>query len=407
MNLRSNQIGVLFIVWTAFLLSFVDRLSWPPVIPIASHDLGISAAQAGGYMTAFYIGYVCTQLPGGLLTDRFGYRKVLLSSFLIMGVFTALMGTIHSYGQGFVLRVLAGFGSGAVFSACVRAIFDWFPGKGRSTAMGLFMTASSLGVSVVNLFVPSVAESYSWKTSFFVAGLLPLIGFSFGFWFLKERTPVHQQRQSQTPAEFWKNVASLLKNRNLMLTWLSGFCAMWATWGTATWANTYINKALHLSLAEAGAIMSIYGITAILCKPIIGICSEFIRSKKILLFWLLVTFAPMLLWFGSNKNVHLLYVLAGILGISAFVYSPVVNNFIGELVDRKQIGTATGLVNTIWQLGSLLSPLAVGSVLDQTHNYFYAFGTLALGPVLAAIIILFVKERGLEKEHQIGTEAQA
>ena len=146
--------GVLFVVWSAFLLSFVDRLTWPPIIPLASRDLGISAAQAGGYMTAFYIGYVMTQLPGGYLTDRFGYRKVLLTSFLVMGTFTAAMGLVENYAAGFLLRILAGMGSGAVFSAGVRAIFDWFRQNSRATAMGFFMTASSLGPRRIRGEVP-------------------------------------------------------------------------------------------------------------------------------------------------------------------------------------------------------------------------------------------------------------
>ena len=122
MNIRGvqitwMQIGVLVVAWLAFLFSFVDRLSWPPVMPIASAELGLSAKEAGSFMTAFYIGYVATQLPGGLLTDRYGYRKVLIGSFLIMGIFTILMGTISSYQQGFMYRILAGAGSGAIFSA--------------------------------------------------------------------------------------------------------------------------------------------------------------------------------------------------------------------------------------------------------------------------------------------------
>lgn len=83
------------------------------------------------------------------------------------------------------------------------------------------------------------------------------------------------------------------------------------------------------------------------------------------------------------------------MGITAFVYSPVMNNFIGEVVDRQLVGTATGLVNTIWQMGSLLSPIAVGAVLDATHRYLYAFMTLAAGPILAAVMVLFVDERSL------------
>jgi sugar phosphate permease len=394
-NERRWRMGVLVIVWMAFLFSFVDRLSWPPIIPLASKELGLSKAEAGSYMTAFYIGYVITQLPGGLLTDRFGYRKVLLSSFFVMGVFTASMGLIHDFAAGFALRVLAGLGSGAVFSACVRAIFDWFPAKGRGTAMGFFMTASSLGVSVVNMFVPAVANAYGWQTSFLVAGLLPLFGLAAGYVILRENTPAAARcAQAPSSSDFWKNVGRLFQNRNLMITGFSGFCAMWATWGTATWANTYLNKGLNLSLVEAGVIMSLYGMTALLCKPVIGILADVLKvQRRTLLFIVLALFGPALLWFGTTTSVAMLYAAAAVLGVAAFVYSPIMNTFIGELVPPEMVGTATGFVNTIWQLGSLISPLAVGAVLDATNSYVFAFLALAVGPMLGAIIILFVKER--------------
>ncbi len=393
MEITKTQIGVLAIAWLAFLLSFVDRLSWPPVIPLASKALGMSATQAGSYMTAFYIGYVVTQLPGGLLTDRFGYRKVLLGSFAVMGIFTALMGTITSYEQGFTYRILAGIGSGAIFSACVRAIFDWFPGMGKGTAMGFFMTASSMGLSVVNLFVPVLAKEYGWQFSFIAAGFLPVASLFLAWPLLKENTPIANRAQGQSAGQFWHDVLSLFKNKNLMLTGFAGFCAMWATWGTATWANTYMAKNLNLSLIEAGAIMSFYGVAALFCKPVAGLLNDLLLGKRnLLLAVMLVGFSVMLLWFGANISVQMLYIIAPILGITAFVYSPVMNTLIGDVVQLRLVGTATGLVNTIWQLGSLLSPLAVGAVIDATHNYFYAFATLAIGPLFGAAIIMFIKE---------------
>lgn len=57
------------------------------------------------------------------------------------------------------------------------------------------------------------------------------------------------------------------------------------------------------------------------------------------------------------------------------------------------VGTATGFTNTIWQLGSLIAPLATGAVIDATNNYFYGFLTFAVGPTLGAVIILFLKEK--------------
>jgi len=386
------QVGVLFIAWLAFLFSFVDRLSWPPVMPIASKALGLSAKQAGSYMTAFYIGYVVTQLPGGLLTDKYGYRKVLIGSFFVMGIFTALMGTITSYQQGFVYRVLAGVGSGAIFSACVRAVFDWFPEECRGTAMGVLITASSLGLSVTNLFVPVLAQDHGWQFSFFIAGLLPLGTLVLAWVLLKERTPIEHQKSPQA-SNFWQEVFSLTQNRGLMITALAGFCAMWATWGTATWANTYINKSFNLSLVQVGAVMSTYGAAALICKPIAGLMHDLLSGRrKYLLSVMLISFGILLLWFGTNTSVQVLYILAPLLGITAFIYSPVMSTLVGELVSPNLVGTAIGFVNAIWQLGSLISPLAVGAVIDATNNFFYAFAMLAIGPIAGAFVILYIKE---------------
>lgn len=194
-----RPVTVVVLVWMTYMFSFVDRLSWPPVIPLASKDMGLSAANAGSYMTAFYIGYVITQFPGGLLTDRFGYRKVLLGSYLTMGVFTLSMSLVHTFEQGFAFRLLAGLGSGAIFSASMAAIFDHVSAKRRGIAIGLFMTATSLGVTVVNLFVPTVAENHGWRSAFLIAGLLPIAGIILSFFFLKESNTYHGTKTKASP----------------------------------------------------------------------------------------------------------------------------------------------------------------------------------------------------------------
>ncbi|MDF2572997.1 MAG: major facilitator superfamily 1 [Sporomusa sp.] len=394
-EVNSTQIGVLLIVWFAFLLSFVDRLAWPPVIPLASKALDLSAKQAGSYMTVFYAGYILTQIPGGLLTDRFGYRKVLLSSFLIMGLFTGLVGLTITYEQGLAFRLLAGFGSGAVMAASVRAIFEWFPPKGRGTAMGIFMTSTSLGLAVVNLTVPVLAQQYNWQAAFFVMGGITMAGFILGYFFLPERKkePASQAAAtSETELSTIQTLAVLIKNKNLMIFGIAGFCAMWGTWGVATWANSYLVKGLKLSLVQAGSIMSVYGLVALLAKPIAGVLADYFEGKiKYLFFWMMIFFGPALILFGMNTNVSMLYVLMPLVGITAFIYSPLLYIIVGELVPKNMIGTASGLSNAIWQLGSLISPLVFGAVLDATNSYFYGFVSLAVGPIIGAFLVLLLK----------------
>lgn len=399
MKLRGEEISVkhiqiLFIVWSAFVLTFMCRLAWPPIMPLASKELGMTAQQAGSFMTAFYIGYVITQLPGGLLTDRFGYRKVLLCSLLAMGGTTMLMGATTSYQTGFIFRVLTGISTGSVYASGVRAIFDWFPPKSRGAALGIYTTATSLGLSLVNLFVPTIAKQYNWKFSFIIAGALCFVGMVMAFFMLHERNSDGNAKKDQNAGEFFKSILSMAKNRNLVVVALSGFCVLWATWGLATWANTYLNKGLKLTLVQAGAIMSTYGLAALICKPVAGIISDFLPGKrKALLFIVFILFAGITILFGMNTKVNMLYILTPVLGVAAFVYTPILNLTVGESVPPHLVGTATGFTNTIWQLGALIAPLVAGTVIDATNSYFYGFLSLAIGPAVGAIIILFLKEK--------------
>ncbi|HEY3423847.1 MAG TPA: MFS transporter [Negativicutes bacterium] len=385
-----KHLGLLFIVWAAFALSFTDRMSWPPIMPLAMRELGMTGAQAGSYMTSFYVGYVLTQLPGGLLNDRFGYRKILLASFLVMGCFTMLMGTVTSYEQGLVYRFIAGVGSGAVFSACIKAILDWYPAKIRGTVMGIFTTANVSGMAIVNLTIPTVAAYYSWQAAFLITGGITLLMLLPALFLVKEQTTVAPTKV--VPAQFWRDIRELMRNKNLVIMALVGFTQMWGTLGTATWANTYMNKVLHLSLVETGGIFSLFSILGFLCKPIGGVLADYIVSKggkkHMIIFYSFLLFGVMEILFGMNTSIPMLYVIVPVLGIAAAIAGPVMDVTMGEVVPRHLVGTAIGFGNTIWQIGSIIAPLAVGVILDISNNYFYVFVVLGIAPIIGALLSL-------------------
>lgn len=394
-NVSRTQLVVFLTVWMCYLLSFFERMVVPPVLPMLSNTLHLTFTQAGSYMTAFYMGYVCTNLPGGLLTDRFGYRKVIIGIMLSLGTVTALMSQVTDYQTGFWLRVLAGVVAGPTFAACMRATFEWFPDKGRGTAVGFLQTGTSIGIALVNLFIPVMAATHGWQTAFLLAGLLPIVLLIVIWFTLKERSTAAERsmkRQAQ-PTNFKKDILSLFKNKNIMILSIAGFFAMAATWGSATWANTYMNKGLGVTLVSAGGFMASYGLTAAVCKPIAGVLADMFSTKRVkLLSLLLFIFVPTLLVFGANKSPDMLYWLAPLLGLTAYVYSSVMNMMIGSLVPLRLSGTASGFVNTIWQLGSLCAPVILGFVLDHSaNNYFYIFATMAGCAFLASIIVLFIK----------------
>ena len=152
-------------IWFAFLISFITRLSWSTIMPTAIDQLHFTVQQGSSYLTAFYIGYAITVLPGGMLADKFGYRKLLLAAVMGNLVVMAAMVFMHGYWDGLALRFILGLVSGPDLSACLGIITEWFDGKKRATATGIFNTCTSFGLTVINIYAPTVMVHYGGRSA--------------------------------------------------------------------------------------------------------------------------------------------------------------------------------------------------------------------------------------------------
>ena len=142
-----------------------------------------------------------------------------------------------------------------------------------------------------------------------------------------------------------------------------------------------------LSAIEAGFVMTLVGIAAIIGKPIIGFLSDWWGRPKWLTIGILTLFTVMLLVFGTLTNKTAFQFAAPLLGIGVFVYSPLLAVMVAEAAGPALAGSATGLTAGFWQLGSVVVPLVVGFVFQATGSFMAAMAALA------AVCMLFVKEQ--------------
>lgn len=76
--------------------------------------------------------------------------------------------------------------------------------------MGFFMTSTSFGISLVNLFVPSVAHGFGWRTAFFNNRFAAFHWLNIGIFFYSRNVPPSikfPKKQSTS----WHDIVSLLK----------------------------------------------------------------------------------------------------------------------------------------------------------------------------------------------------
>jgi MFS family permease len=63
--------------FTCALILYIDRVNISVVAPLLMAEFGWDPAVMGTILSAFFVGYLLTQLPGGWLADRFGGKGIL------------------------------------------------------------------------------------------------------------------------------------------------------------------------------------------------------------------------------------------------------------------------------------------------------------------------------------------
>jgi len=185
----------------------------------------------------------------------------------------------------------------------------------------------------------------------------------------------------------------LFRNRDLLFLGLAGFCGLWGTYGFITWSNTLMIKGNDIAPTTAGLIVVIFGAVAIVAKPFVGAITDFfgIRRKTGIMV-IFAGFVVTLLIFGGLSSPTGFMIVAPCLGIFAYVYSPLTAALTPTLAGEELTGSAAGATNAVWQLGSVIVPVVVGSVFGATHSFYAAFLTLAAGPFLGIFFMLGVRE---------------
>ena len=387
----------LAVVWAAFWISFVDRLIWANVSTSVGASLGLTLAALNVFVTAFYTGYVLSNFGSGFLTDRIGGRRMLTLALIPLGAFTFCFGFTASVAFGFVLQVLMGLAAGADYAAGVKLITAWFGRRDRGRAMGLYMTAPTLGVIIANAMVPAFARVFDWASIYQIFGVVTAAIGVLCFFLLTDQPPrdaIEFPVSKDTPRP---SARQLLRNRNLVLLTFAGFGGMWGSFGFVFWVNALLVRGHNMTAIDAGGIVALFGVGALFGNPLVGLLSDWLGGvRRVPILVSLLSFVVLLVAFGTIESTTLFWLVAPFLGVAAFAFHPLIGAMVAESAGLALAGTATGVTNACWQLGTIVVPLVVGVIYQLTGSFLAAFATLAIGPLFAAACIYFTQERDQE-----------
>lgn len=391
------------VLWGAYIVVFMQRLSVGPLAPFLKDDMGLTSAQVGSLISASSFGYMLSIIPAGWAVDRMGVRRLLAVGPVVGGIIMLGMFFVPSYHIALVVMAMSGFGCSCLMPSTTKGVTMWFSVRERATIMGLKQTGVNVGSIITAVILPAIALSLGWRYGFLLIGLLAIIIGIISFALYRD-PPVSSDSQSRegsadtitvVPAKD-SSLRRLLRSRDIWFTCIVGFAIMVVEFAVITHLVLYLTEDLLYPVVTAGVILAITQAGGVLGKPGSGLLSDRVFGggrRSVFMLWIGVTCLVCLvvaLW-GRSLSWGI-YPILFTFGVTAIGWGGVYLALVAELTDTRFVGTVTGITGVFALLGCMLGPVLFGYLVDVTGSYRMAWLSCAAFAAICVVFLLFVRE---------------
>nr|XP_046913027.1 sialin-like [Dermatophagoides farinae] len=131
-------------------------------------------------LASFFYGYVLTQIPAGILANKFGGKWIFGSSILIASIASLMcpFAARINYMWFIILRVIQGLAEGVVFPCMNTMIAQWMPKMERTRGTTITFTGAMIGTVITMPMAAQFNESsWGWAASYYLLGIVGIIWF--------------------------------------------------------------------------------------------------------------------------------------------------------------------------------------------------------------------------------------
>jgi putative MFS transporter len=148
------------------------------ILPLLQKQFQLTTLETALLAVASTLGIVIAVIPAGWLADTIGRKKVLIVGTAWYAIFSFLCGFSPNIQTIIALRIISGFGMGAVFPIPYAMATEFMPANKRGMMVGILDSFLSFGYFLAPLIafalVPLVSADPGWRYLFFIGGL-PLL----------------------------------------------------------------------------------------------------------------------------------------------------------------------------------------------------------------------------------------
>ena len=363
----------------AYVVAVLHRTSFGVAGLDAAQRFEVSASLLAGFTVLQLLVYAGLQVPVGVLLDRFGPRRLLVTGSLVMALGQVVLALTHTVGVAYLGRALVGAGDAATFISVLRLVAAWFPPNRVPVLTQLTGLTGQLGQILSAVPLVAVLHARGWEFAFVsVAAVGVVVALAIA-------VAVHDE--PGVPVTHGRPVDVTRVWRDLRVAWLHpgtrlGLWAHFTTQFSGTvfvlmWGFPFLVSGEGLSRGDAGRLLSAMVLVGLVSGPVLGVLVQRhpLRRSWLVLGVLAGTVAAwtaVLAWPG-RAPLWLLVVLVLLLATNGPA-SMIGFDFARTFNPPNRLGTATGIVNVGGFVASLTTILLVGVVLDVRTGGASSYG---------------------------------
>lgn len=403
--------------WTCFIITFdmYDLVIYGAVLPLLMKQWGITPVEAGAIGSYGFFGMMLGAVGFGMLADRFGRKRILLTAVVLFSASTTLCGFAPSPTVFSVFRFFAGLGIGGILPTVIATLTDYAP-KGRANSyVAIAMSFFHVGGILAALVAKATIPAFGWQAVYWLAAL-PLLFVPFmGRYFPDSPVVLAERRGPNAALQVLSNLAGkpvsaaevsfpspeakekrapiqalFTEGRALgtVMIWIAFFMCLLLLNGLTVWLPQLMVKSGY----DLGSSLNFpiwQNIGAIIGTLFFGRLADRLGVKKVLVpMYIGAAVSLALLGFGSG--LLLLLALVAVTGATANGAQNLSYAFVAQYYPPFMRSTAIGLASAVGRIGAIFGPIFGGVLLTMNLSVPMNFVWFGLPGLFAAVAFWFV-----------------
>lgn len=403
---------VLALISACVTINYLDRALLGIAAPSIQGELALSPTMMGFVLSAFSWTYFLSQIPCGILLDRFKTGLIYGISLLAWSAVTLLHALAGGIASLIGLRFALGLAEAPCFPANNKVVSMWFPRSERARAIATYTAAEYVGLSFLSPILFWILHQYGWRTLFAIAGA---IGVLYAFYFLRRYDDPHEHstvNQSELdyiaagggvvthiakqPKFELQHIVELFQHRQM---W--GLCiGQFAVYSTfvffLTWFPTYLATERHMSWIKVGIFTALPYIAGFFGILFAGWWSDWMLkrgtslnvARKLPVIVGLLGAATIMLANFVNSNVAVVCILS--LAFFCQAMSSSGWSVLSEISPKERLGLVGGLFSASANLSGIVIPLVIGFIVQTTGSFVVALVFVSVVAMVGAFSWIFL-----------------